>query len=248
MCLRRVLIITFFLLLPCLFFSQQDKEKTYLRLTAGNDFFLLASTQTSLLTPHIDALFVATNREDSVGAEVFFVSGFSFARSQQDFQVIWPGSNTNNVKDCIFYTNEFLFSVGGSLKYPLAKRIFLSLSFILQGGQNHTWTDDPNGSMLMGRIIYNGAGLAGFMRQPSGPNYTMKYRTAKYKWSYLQFYSAPELNLLFRVSKGAFFYIGLQSRIFLFREYIGNDPGNVKFNYAPFKMNLQVGVQLKIFK
>jgi hypothetical protein len=225
-------------------FSQDGKRQ--ILLSGGNNFYLAPYTGTSSFAPHAGLLFIASADDSGKTCVLSFVAGISYARSSQQFNVLWAGSNTNQARPVTFFTDEYLFSTGGGIQFLPQKRFSVSLGLLLQVGQNYTWTNDTEGRIGMGRVVCTRSGMEAFIT-PSGAHYTTRSRTRAYRWAYLQLYLVPAVNFMFAVSPRLSLCAGLSIRTVFHREFLGSE-GTYAFNYAPYKLNPQAGVLLNLLK
>ncbi len=129
----------FFCLAISSLFSQTNQQKVFLQISGGNTTYINPSTKTNTFAPGGEAFLIGSfNKNDSAKIEGCFLAGVTFTHSTEEYNVLWSTSNSNQPVRDNFFTNEFLFNVGGMRKNKLSKNISLNISLGIQFGPNYT--------------------------------------------------------------------------------------------------------------
>jgi hypothetical protein len=159
-------------------------------------------------------------------SSVYFEGGLAYNYSTQTYGVTWPGSS--KIVQDQFQTHEFLFDAGCVVKYTFTK-LSIGALLLFQGGPNFTWTTDQHTRI---------------------PVYHSVFRKSKYfKWEYMQLYGAPGLQVQYAIDEDINIQCNVMPRFLLYREILMEDYLDpVRFNYAAVKINVSVGLQIRIMR
>ena len=142
-----------FCLIGIYVFSQAEKQTIFLQADYGYTSYSNSAT-TKGLCPTAEVLFTSNaSKKDSLKVTFCFFTGFTFIRATQVYEV-QPYNSVHFIKD-IFYTNEFLFNMGGLAKINLSKNMYLNIGFGGQMGGDYSWSKDPFLSVSIARYYNN---------------------------------------------------------------------------------------------
>ena len=248
---KYILLFLVFSLCRSLLFSQASHEKVFFQFNLGNTTYLHPTTETGGFAPCAEVILLRSfNKSDSLKRESYFLAGITYAHDVQTYNVLWGGSNSNKFVKDNFYTNEFLFNLGGLVKFKLAKTISLNVGLGLQVGPNYTYTNDPYGNVTTYRLK---AVQDPHLIQSMATKYTWQYNSGiwgqkEYNWEYFQFYAFGMIQMEAKISKKTAFILGVKPRVSFYKNELSEEVDSKDFNHAAIKMYLNLGLQVKLFK
>ncbi len=238
---------TLFCFISVFVFSQTDKRTIFLQATFGSTHYSNPSATTSGACPTAELFLISnTNKKDSSKIGYGLLTGLGYMHATQVYNV--RSSLNQNYTDN-FITNEFSFYIGGSLRANINENMYLDMATGVQIGSNYTFTNDPNASAGMYKIVSTTSPQAiyTFLTNQT-KNYTTVLSSTTYKWEYYQFYAFGKVQIGLNIAKRLWLVGGVSCRVFFYENNISEEWGMTKFNYAPLKLTVTAGLQLKLFK
>jgi len=221
----RIKLVCYFFLFCCIIAVAQSPDKITMQLSSGNNYFINPSPSIFYVAPACELNFFKMSDDEEtskISRGLFF--GLNYNYASQDYKV-----SQNQKTPYTASSNEYLFNLGGALKIGNEYNFF---TFCLFGqmGPTYSKSDEPYFSNSI-QLGFNG------QRQNSH--------------EFLQFYASTMAFYGFEWSKKICILIGIKGRFFIGENDL-SDMGmigtNIKYNYAPFKFNPFLGLQVGIGK